>query len=133
MTQTYQDGMAIVLNKGKPYVFFTMTCNHSWIEITSKLGLHKTPQDRPDLLKIICLGFIYVEICSIIIKSIKYLYKCVYKGLDQVAMEVHRGTSMDEIQQYVDARWIYALAALFVNEHILLSFDEVKVIHIRLR
>ncbi|CAK8574132.1 unnamed protein product [Lathyrus sativus] len=50
MTQRYQDGMAIVLNDGKPYIFLTMTCNPSWIEITSELGIHQTPQDRPDLL-----------------------------------------------------------------------------------
>ncbi|KAI5408977.1 hypothetical protein KIW84_054704 [Lathyrus oleraceus] len=50
MTQRYQDGMAIVLNNGKPDIFLTMTCNPSWIEITSELGLHQTPQDRPDLL-----------------------------------------------------------------------------------
>ncbi|CAK8534014.1 unnamed protein product [Lathyrus sativus] len=50
MTQRYQDGMAIVLNDGKPDIFLTMTCNPSWIEITSELGIHQTPQDRPDLL-----------------------------------------------------------------------------------
>ncbi|KAI5385907.1 hypothetical protein KIW84_072492 [Lathyrus oleraceus] len=50
MTKRYQDGMAIVLNNGKPDIFLTMTCNPSWIEITSELGLHQTPQDRPDLL-----------------------------------------------------------------------------------
>ncbi|XP_050919085.1 uncharacterized protein LOC127136587 [Lathyrus oleraceus] len=55
---------------------------------------------------------INVEICSSI-KSIKYLYKYVYKGPDRVAMEVHRGTGMDEIQQYVDARWICAPEALW--------------------
>ncbi|KAI5395644.1 hypothetical protein KIW84_061988 [Lathyrus oleraceus] len=50
MTKRYQDGMAIVLNNGKPNIFITVTCNPSWIEITSELGLHQTPQDRPDLL-----------------------------------------------------------------------------------
>ncbi|KAI5423335.1 hypothetical protein KIW84_046347 [Lathyrus oleraceus] len=48
---------------------------------------------------------INVDICSSI-KSIKYLYKYVYKGPDRVAMEVHKGPYMDEVQQYVDARWI---------------------------
>ncbi|XP_050896077.1 uncharacterized protein LOC127102785 [Lathyrus oleraceus] len=62
------------------------------------------------LLKYDC--HINVEICSSI-KSIKYLYKYVYKGPDRVAMEVHRGTGMDEIQQYVDARWICAPEALW--------------------
>ncbi|KAI5400718.1 hypothetical protein KIW84_065544 [Lathyrus oleraceus] len=46
-----------------------------------------------------------LEICNCI-KSIKYLYKYVYKGRDHVAMEVHKGPYMDEVQQYLDARWI---------------------------
>ncbi|XP_050889665.1 uncharacterized protein LOC127094952 [Lathyrus oleraceus] len=55
---------------------------------------------------------INVEICSSI-KSNKYLYKYVYKGPDRVAMEVHKGSYMDEVQQYVDARWICAPEALW--------------------
>ncbi|KAI5399295.1 hypothetical protein KIW84_064601 [Lathyrus oleraceus] len=266
MTQRYEDGMAIVLNGGKPDIFLTMTCNPSWSEITSELLPFQTPQDRPDLLtrifrskfeklkddvinkgvlgkvksymyvtefqkrglphvhmllvlesndklrdpkdydsmvraeipKLECepqlheavvrhmihrpcgiinrkspcmkdghckkrypkqfldetrqgtdsypeyrrrfdesvsLGkdrsvdnrwvvpynpwlllkydcHINVEICSSI-KSIKYLYKYVYKGPDRVAMEVHKGSYMDEVQQYVDARWICAPEALW--------------------
>ncbi|XP_050919218.1 uncharacterized protein LOC127136734 [Lathyrus oleraceus] len=54
----------------------------------------------------------YDKICSSI-KSIKYLYKYVYKGPDRVAMEVHKGSYMDEVQQYVDARWICAPEALW--------------------
>ncbi|XP_050897815.1 uncharacterized protein LOC127104687 [Lathyrus oleraceus] len=50
MTQHYEDGMAIVLNGGKPDIFLTMTCNPSWSEITSELLPFQTPQDRPDLL-----------------------------------------------------------------------------------
>ncbi|GAU43626.1 hypothetical protein TSUD_185190 [Trifolium subterraneum] len=50
MTQRYEDGMAIVLRDGKPYIFLTMTCNPSWTEITSELLPFQTPQDRPDLL-----------------------------------------------------------------------------------
>ncbi|KAI5419900.1 hypothetical protein KIW84_043887 [Lathyrus oleraceus] len=50
MTQCYEDGMAIVLNGGKPDIFLTMTCNPSWSEITSELFPFQTPQDRPDLL-----------------------------------------------------------------------------------
>ncbi|KAI5442792.1 hypothetical protein KIW84_011714 [Lathyrus oleraceus] len=227
MTQRYEDGMAIVLNGGKPDIFLTMTCNPSWSEITSELLPFQTPQDRPDLLTRIfrskfeklkddvinkgVLGkvksYMYVtefqkrglphvhmllvlesndklrdpkdydsmvraEIpklecepqlheavvrhmihgpCGIInrkspcmkdghckkrypkqfldetrqgtnsypeyrrsnIKSIKYLYKYVYKGPDRVAMEVHKGSYMDEVQQYVDARWICAPEALW--------------------
>ncbi|KAI5382125.1 hypothetical protein KIW84_UN0148 [Lathyrus oleraceus] len=266
MTQRYEDGMAIVLNGGKPDIFLTMTCNPSWSEITSELLPFQTPQDRPDLLtrifrskfeklkndvinkgvlgkvksymyvtefqkrglphvhmllvlesndklrdpkdydsmvradlpKLECepqlheavirhmihgpcgiinrkspcmkdghckkrypkqfldetrqgtdsypeyrrrfdesvsLGrdrsvdnrwvvpynpwlllkydcHINVEICSSI-KSIKYLYKYVYKGPDRVAVEVHKGSYMDEVQQYVDARWICAPEALW--------------------
>ncbi|KAI5438213.1 hypothetical protein KIW84_024094 [Lathyrus oleraceus] len=233
MTQRYKDGMAIVLNGGKPDIFLTMTCNPSWSEITSELLPFQTPQDRPDLLtRIFCSKFeklkdgvinkgvlgkfksymyvtefqkrglshvhmllvlesnnklrdpkdydsmspcmkdghckkrypkqfldetrqgtnsypeyrrrfdesvslgrdrsadnrwvvpynpwlllkydchINVEICSSI-KSIKYLYKYVYKDPDYVAMEVHKGSYMDEVQQYVDARWICAPEALW--------------------
>ncbi|XP_052107528.1 uncharacterized protein LOC110273562 [Arachis duranensis] len=50
------------------------------------------------------------EICSSI-KSIKYLYKYCYKGPDRVAMEVHRSSHYDEVQQFIDARWIAALEA----------------------
>ncbi|KAI5418425.1 hypothetical protein KIW84_042890 [Lathyrus oleraceus] len=116
MTQRYEDGMTIVLNGGKPDIFLSMTCNPSWSEITSKLLPFQTPQDRPDLLKRIFRSMFeklkddvinkgVLEICSSI-KSIKYLYKYVYKGPDRVAMEVHKGSYMDEVQQYVDARWI---------------------------
>ncbi|XP_016206045.1 uncharacterized protein LOC107646372 [Arachis ipaensis] len=57
------------------------------------------------LLKYDC--HINVEICSSI-KSIKYLCKYCYKGPDRVAMEVHNGSNVDEVQQFVDARWIAA-------------------------
>ncbi|XP_057723508.1 uncharacterized protein LOC130939418 [Arachis stenosperma] len=60
------------------------------------------------LLKYDC--HINVEICSSI-KNIKYLYKYCYKGPDRVAMEVHNGSNVDEVQQFVDARWIAALEA----------------------
>ncbi|XP_052107503.1 uncharacterized protein LOC107458495 [Arachis duranensis] len=48
---------------------------------------------------------INVEICNSI-KSIKYLYKYCYKGPNRVAMEVHNGSNVDKVQQFVDARWI---------------------------
>lgn len=50
MTQRYEDGMAIVLNDGKPGISLTMTCNPSWREISVELGPSQTRQDRPDLL-----------------------------------------------------------------------------------
>ena len=33
MMANYQDAMAIVRMKGKPYLFITMTCNPNWHEI----------------------------------------------------------------------------------------------------
>jgi len=62
------------------------------------------------LLKYDC--HINVEVCSNI-KSIKYLYKHVYKGPDQVAMEIHKGPIIDVVQQYLNARWICAPEALW--------------------
>jgi len=55
---------------------------------------------------------INVEVCSSI-KSIKYLYKYVYKGPNRVAMEIHKGPIIDEVQQYLDARWICAPKTLW--------------------
>ncbi|KAF1879793.1 hypothetical protein Lal_00039663 [Lupinus albus] len=52
LTLRYEDGMAIVLNDGKPNIFLTMTCNPSWSEITSELQEFQTAQDRPDLTTI---------------------------------------------------------------------------------
>jgi hypothetical protein len=50
MTQCYEDGMAIVLNNGKPNIFLTMTCNPSWPEIIFELLPFQTPYYHPDLL-----------------------------------------------------------------------------------
>ncbi|KAK8929000.1 hypothetical protein KSP39_PZI017797 [Platanthera zijinensis] len=61
------------------------------------------------LLKYNC--HINVEICSSI-KSIKYLYKYVYKGPDCVAFEVRLGQNYDEVSKYVNGRWICALEAM---------------------
>ena len=55
---------------------------------------------------------INVEICCNI-KSVKYLYKYVYKGPDRVAFEVHPEPIQDEIKQFVDARWVCAPEALW--------------------
>ncbi|XP_021717300.1 uncharacterized protein LOC110685147 [Chenopodium quinoa] len=62
------------------------------------------------LLKYDC--HINVEICSSI-KSVKYLYKYVHKGVDRVSMEVPAGAEYNEIQQYVDVRWVCAPEALW--------------------
>ncbi|XP_024172022.1 uncharacterized protein LOC112178034 [Rosa chinensis] len=47
---------------------------------------------------------INVEICGSI-KSVKYLYKYVYKGPDRVAVQVQSDPEFDEIRQFVDARF----------------------------
>ncbi|KAL0286570.1 UNVERIFIED_CONTAM: hypothetical protein Scaly_2789000 [Sesamum calycinum] len=64
------------------------------------------------LLKYDC--HINVEVCSNI-KSVRYLYKYVYKGPDCVVFEVRQTPNYDEINQYVDGRWIYAPEALNSN------------------
>lgn len=43
----------------------------------------------------------------------KYLYKYVYKGPDRVSVEVRPEPNYDEVQQYVDARWICAPEAFW--------------------
>ncbi|XP_072087869.1 uncharacterized protein [Arachis hypogaea] len=114
MTQRYEDGMAIVLKEGKPDIFLTMTCNPSWRRFDTPIPINQNvtidnrwvvPYNPWLLLKYDC--HINVEICSSI-KSIKYLYKYCYKGPDRVAMEVHRSSHYDEVQQFIDARWIAA-------------------------
>ena len=60
------------------------------------------------LLKYNC--HINVEICCSI-KSVKYFYKYVYKGPNRVSIEVRSGPNYDEVQQYIDARWVCALEA----------------------
>lgn len=63
---------------------------------------------------------INVEICSTI-KSIKYLYKYVYKGADRCMITLENGDnddSGDEIKQYLNCRYISAIEAC----HRLLSF-----------
>ncbi|CAN6555560.1 unnamed protein product [Malus baccata var. baccata] len=47
---------------------------------------------------------INVEICASI-KSVKCLYKYVYKGSDRVTVEVQLDPKYDEIKQFQDARW----------------------------
>ena len=64
------------------------------------------------LLKYDC--HINVEICSSI-KSVKYLYKYVYKGSDQVSVGVSTETNdnEDEISKFANARWVCAPEALW--------------------
>ncbi|XP_073046401.1 uncharacterized protein [Primulina eburnea] len=62
------------------------------------------------LLKYDC--HINVEVCGGI-KCVKYIYKYIHKGPDRVALELRNGQNCDEIQQYVDGRWISAPEALW--------------------
>ncbi|CAN6571616.1 unnamed protein product [Malus baccata var. baccata] len=47
------------------------------------------------------------------IKSVKYLYKYVYKGPAKVTVEVQSDPEYDEIKQFQDARWVCAPEALW--------------------
>ncbi|KAL6130538.1 hypothetical protein ACLB2K_068917 [Fragaria x ananassa] len=55
---------------------------------------------------------INVEVCGSI-KSVKYLYKYIYKGPDRMSLEVQSNPEFDEISQFVDARWVCAPEALW--------------------
>ncbi|XP_073133484.1 uncharacterized protein [Henckelia pumila] len=55
---------------------------------------------------------INVEVCGEI-KCVKYIYKYIHKGPDRVALELRNVQNSDEIQQYVDGRWICAPEALW--------------------
>ncbi|OMO79395.1 hypothetical protein CCACVL1_13702 [Corchorus capsularis] len=62
------------------------------------------------LLKYDC--HINLEIYSSV-KCVKYLYKYVYKGPDRVAMDLRSASEHDEVQQFIDARWVCAPEALW--------------------
>ncbi|XP_026419749.1 uncharacterized protein LOC113315708 [Papaver somniferum] len=88
------DGREVTLHNGK-------VVNNSWV----------VPYNPWLLMKYDC--HINVDICSSV-KSVKYLYKYVWKGLDCVCMEVSSEKGVeDEIKQYVDARWICLQDALW--------------------
>ncbi|KAL6124326.1 hypothetical protein ACLB2K_076839 [Fragaria x ananassa] len=55
---------------------------------------------------------INVEVCGSI-KSVKYLYKYIYKGPDRVSLELQSNLEFDEIRQFVNARWVCAPEALW--------------------
>ncbi|KAF7839557.1 DNA helicase PIF1, ATP-dependent [Senna tora] len=61
------------------------------------------------LLKYNC--HINVEICSSVM-SVKYLYKYIHKGSDRVNMMLCPESNIDEVKQYIDARWMCAPEAL---------------------
>lgn len=53
---------------------------------------------------------INVEICCSV-KAVKYLYKYVYKGSDRASITVSNEAIIDEIQNFVDARYVSACEA----------------------
>ena len=75
---------------------YRIMVNNTWI----------VPYNLWLLLKYNC--HINIEICYSI-KSVKYLYKYVYKDPDCVSMEVRPGPNYDVVQQYIDTRWVCAL------------------------
>ncbi|XP_073049041.1 uncharacterized protein [Primulina eburnea] len=68
------------------------------------------PYNPWPLLKYGC--HINVEVCGGI-KCVKYIYKYIHKGPDRVALELRNEQNCDEIQQYVDGRWICAPEAFW--------------------
>ncbi|KAL6180848.1 hypothetical protein ACLB2K_047507 [Fragaria x ananassa] len=68
-----------------------MTVNNRWV----------VPYNPWLLLRYNC--HINVEVCGSI-KSVKYLYKYIYKGPDRESLEVQSNPEFDEISQFVDAR-----------------------------
>jgi hypothetical protein len=61
---------------------------------------------------------INVEACGSI-KSVKYLFKYIYKGHDRASVVIREADkadekgNIDEIKQYRDARWVMPLEALW--------------------
>lgn len=55
-----------------------------------------------------------VEICSSV-KAVKYLYKYITKGHDRISVQVQNynveNTNVDEIQEYLDCRYVSAMEA----------------------
>ena len=50
MYQNYLDAMSIVQHFGKPSLLITMTCNPSWPEIVSNIGVGESANFRPDIV-----------------------------------------------------------------------------------
>ena len=55
-----------------------------------------------------------IEACNSI-KSVKYLYKYVYKGHDRANVEILEQVNYDEIKTYLDARYVSAPEADYLN------------------
>ncbi|XP_073296895.1 uncharacterized protein [Primulina huaijiensis] len=112
-------------NFPKPFVEFTSRGNDSYplyrrrdggqVSITNNDNVlidngWVVPYNPWLLLKYDC--HINVEVCGGI-KCVKYIYKYIHKGPDRVALELRNGQNCDEIQQYVDGRWICVPEALW--------------------
>ncbi|KAL5582136.1 hypothetical protein UlMin_014578 [Ulmus minor] len=72
------------------------------------------PYNRYLLAKFDC--HINVEICSTI-KAIKYLYKYIYKGHDQIAFHINTDNdtnNVDKIENFQSARWISPPEAMWI-------------------
>ena len=79
----YIDGTEVLTTDGRQ--------NNRWV----------VPYNEDLLLLFDC--HINVEVCTSI-KAVKYLYKYTYKGPDRACME----TAVDEITEYLDARYVTA-------------------------
>ncbi|XP_050908432.1 uncharacterized protein LOC127122068 [Lathyrus oleraceus] len=84
-----------VLGKVKSYMYLKQFLDET------RQGTDSYPEYRRRFDESILLGRdMYVDnrwVCSSI-KSIKYMFKYVYKGHDHVTMEVHKGSHMDEVK-----------------------------------
>ncbi|XP_026420172.1 uncharacterized protein LOC113316168 [Papaver somniferum] len=88
------DGREVTLHNGK-------VVNNSWVVPYNPWLLKKYDYH------------INVEVCSSV-KSVKYLYKYVWKGVDCICMEVSSEKGFeDEIKHFVDARWVCPQEALW--------------------
>ncbi|XP_073033758.1 uncharacterized protein [Primulina eburnea] len=112
-------------NFPKPFVEYTSRGNDSYPLYRRREGIQVSIPNNADvfidngwvvpynpwlLLKYDC--HINVEICGGI-KCVKYIYKYIHKGPDRVALELRNRQNCDEIQQYVDGRWVCAPEALW--------------------
>ncbi|XP_073152120.1 uncharacterized protein [Henckelia pumila] len=90
-----REGMRVVSNNNDQVII-----DNGWV----------VPYNPWLLLKYDC--HINVEVCGGI-KCVKYIYKYIHKGPDRVALELRNRQNCDEIQQYVDGRWIFPPEALW--------------------
>ncbi|XP_071913922.1 uncharacterized protein [Coffea arabica] len=75
-----------------------------------------------------------VEICSTI-KAVKYIYKYIYKGHDRTSFSVVNNKSdseIDEIKQYVSARWVSPPEAAWRIFRFCMSEIKPPIIHLQL-